>query len=105
MDLDLRACADAPGGACEIPGAVHRHHDRLLEGRDIEGGREMRQMVLDVPDPSLHIGAKALPELGINGRPPARVPEPVENEAQVRALAQREEDLAREIGRWVAIDG
>ena len=47
VDGDLRPAADAPGGAGEIAEAIDRNDDRLIEGRDVKGRGQMRQMMFD----------------------------------------------------------
>src|SRR5205807_9959411 len=47
FEHDIRPAPDPPGGAGEIAEPVDRDDDRLLEWRNVESGREMRQMMLD----------------------------------------------------------
>src|SRR5215469_17045714 len=62
-------------------------------------------MMLDMQDAPFHVhAAKARGELLVDRRPSARMAEAVEDEGGVRPLPEREEYLAPEIGRGVAID-
>ena len=47
FDRNLSALADAPRGAREVAKTIDRHDDRLLERRNVERRRQMREMMLD----------------------------------------------------------
>ena len=90
LDLDLRAAADAPGRAGEVAEAVHRDDDRLVERRDVEGRRQVRQVVLDL----MHLAAKRSP-----GKAAARCSA---TPARSRLLRRRSSTSARS-GRFVSV--
>ena len=56
LNPDVGALPHAPGGAAEISKTVDGDDDGLLEWRDVEGGGEMGEMVLDM----VQRGAQAL---------------------------------------------
>ena len=83
---------DTPGRAREIAEAVDRDDDRLLEGRHVKGGGQMREMMLDLVErrrESAGPESLAPADSGISSRA-ATVLEPVEHQPQIRAMRRRD---------------
>ncbi len=106
IDPDGGALPDTPGGAGEIAKTVDRDDDRLLEGRDVEGGGEVGEMVLDL----VKFRANGLARERHDEQGEKRIAgEPVAHAlAHERDAGRRADDvgeLAQGVGAVVLVDG
>ena len=106
LDVYPRATPDAPGGAREVPEAVHGDGERFVERRDQEGRGEMREMVLN----TMHMSGKMLLrefflQQILDGQSAATIGEAIKNQPRIRPMGRGKPGLSPEVGAGVAIDG
>ncbi len=90
----------------EVAEAVDREDRRVLEGRDEEGRRDVRLVVLDVVDLGAEtLDAERLGERRADVANLAGVLEPRLQVARARAVADRAQQLATEVRAGIARDG
>ncbi len=106
--LDRAAAADRGEGRAEVAEAVDREDRRLLEGRDEERARRVREVVLDVVDPGLQrrpLDPAGRGERGSDVAGPRGVVEPRLQVAGARAVADPADELLPDVRVRVARDG
>src|SRR5262245_9122962 len=100
------AASNAPGGAGEVAEAVERYRHRLVEGRDVERGGEVRQMVLDRVARALEaLTRESLFQELCGACPFLAVRQPVQHDSHSRPLANQEFSASPIVGAAVLVDG
>ena len=106
-DVELVALARAPHGRDEVARAIDREDRRLVVGRDEEGARHVRAVMLDVVELRLEAGSveiEVFGELGFERADLHGVAQAVAHHVERRAGAEGEQRRLHQIGFGVAAD-
>ncbi len=101
------AFADAPHRAAEVAHAVDRKHGGLVERRNEECARHVRQVVLDIVELGLDragVQTQRLDQCGLRIVHTSRIGQAIADALEARAMPQREQHLLVEVGAGVARD-
>src|SRR5207253_639458 len=89
----------------EIPEPIDRYDHRLVKRRDVKGGRQMREVMLDIVEgPVERLARKCLPQQFRGALPLVAIPEPLEHQSRLWNVGQQVADLPGKIGPAVLVE-
>jgi len=107
-NLELGVVPDGEHCAREVAEAVERKHRGVFERRDVEGGRDVGTMMLDVVELRAQraaIDAERIRDGVADVSDLQLVRQPFADVRDAGAMAQRAADLRADIGTWITADG